>query len=222
MSKPQIENTFPDINNPKHLFYRYRGKERLESTSHLLEAEEMRSRVTWVPHTAGSVQFTCEAANEAASVPLRTTIRLEVMEAKLTTKEAENSEDNASEMNRSRRKDAVEVEEEKRSYLPLENVAANGEVGKMMVKDSDQSQERKTAPRTNGGARRRRPGAQALAREEKRMMREEEEEDEMPEYDYSHFDYVNQRMKESYMETLLEAGYEEYNYVEVCHVLFLL
>jgi hypothetical protein len=181
----------------------------------------MRSEVTWVPHTAGSVQFTCEAANEAASVPLRTTIRLEVTEARRTPKEAENSEDYASELNRSKRKDAVEVEEEKRSYSPLEKAVANGEVVKTMVKDSDQSQQRKTAQRTNGGARRRRPGAQALAREEKRMMREEEEEDEMPEYDYSHFDYVNQRMKESYMETLLEAGYEEYNYVEVCRMLFL-
>ncbi len=167
-----------------------------------------------MPHTAGSVQFTCEAANEAASVPLRTTIRLEVMEARRTPKEAENSEDYASELNRSKRKDTVEVDEEKRSSLPLENAVANADVMNTMVKDSDQSQERKASPRTNGGSRRRRPGAQALAREEKRMMREEEE-DEMPEYDYSHFDYVNQRMKESYMETLLEAGYEEYNYVEV-------
>ncbi len=178
--------------------------------------------MTWVPQTVGSVQFTCEAANEAASVPLRTTIRLEVMEARRTPKEAENSEDYASEMNRSKRKDVLEVEEGIRSSLPLERAVANGEVINTMVKDSDQSHERKTAPRTNGGARRRRPGAQALAREEKRMMREEEEEDEMPEYDYSHFDYVNQRMKESYMETLLEAGYEEYNYVEVCQVLFFL
>jgi hypothetical protein len=72
-----------------------------------------------------------------------------------------------------------------------------------------------------GGRRKGRPiTANSLAREEKRMMSLEEDEmydDNDSYYDYSHFDYINERMNESFIETLLEGrGYEEeynsYNY----------
>ena len=76
-----------------------------------------------------------------------------------------------------------------------------------------------------------------LSRKEKRIMmmeeeekvEEKEEEEEMVdyEYDYSHFEYVNQLMNESFKETLLESGgydddeeEEEYPYSEVSPCLF--